>query len=100
MLQAQHCSLHLVQEFDRATSTVRARPIMSKKSAPWLILATGNLGNKIHVDETAGIYISTDAGWSWRHVSMMGSYMSTDAGRSLRHVSMKGSYMSTDVCRS
>ena len=76
-LQAQHCSLHLVQEFDRVSSTIRARPIVSRKSAPGLILATGNMGNKIHVDETAGIYMSTDAGWSWRHVSWKEKLYST-----------------------
>ena len=63
------CSLHLGQEFNRVNANTRPRPILSKKSAPGLIIATGNTGDRVHLDETAGIYLSADAGWSWSHVS-------------------------------
>lgn len=54
--------------FDRLYAGSRTLPILSRKSAPGLIIATGNTGPKLHIDMSVGIYISANAGYTWRQV--------------------------------
>ncbi|XP_053408510.1 sortilin-related receptor-like isoform X2 [Mercenaria mercenaria] len=63
-----NCSLHVSQKFHRLYASSRATPILSKASAPGLILATGNYGSKITVGESAGVFLSGDAGFTWHQV--------------------------------
>lgn len=55
--------------FNRLYIGSRTATILSKPSAPGIVIATGNTGTKLHVDSSAGMYVSTDGGWSWHRVS-------------------------------
>ncbi|XP_038610031.1 sortilin-related receptor isoform X2 [Tachyglossus aculeatus] len=64
---SQGCSLHLAQRLSQLLNfQLRRMPILSKDSAPGLVVATGsvgkNLANKVNV------YISSSAGARWREV--------------------------------
>ncbi|XP_046665505.1 sortilin-related receptor-like isoform X3 [Homalodisca vitripennis] len=63
---ANNCSLHLSQKFAQMYPVTRAAPILSSKSAPGVILATGTLGSSLkgHV----GLYMSQDAGLTWSQI--------------------------------
>ena len=43
---------------------------MSKASSPGIVLATGNIGTKIHIDRETGMFVSADGGWTWHGVSV------------------------------
>lgn len=62
-----NCSLHLSQKFSQLYPDTRTPSIMSSKSAPGIILATGVVGKSLKGHY--GVYISTDAGITWRLVS-------------------------------
>uniref|UniRef100_A0A8C5QIZ1 Sortilin-related receptor n=1 Tax=Leptobrachium leishanense TaxID=445787 RepID=A0A8C5QIZ1_9ANUR len=69
------CSLHLAQPLSRMmTFQLRVMPILSKESAPGLIMATGTLGK----DMTGKInmYVSSSAGVRWRE-SLLGAHYCT-----------------------
>lgn len=68
------CSLHLSQEFSQLYPASPAKPILSKKSAPGLILATGTIGTSLKGHPA--LYLSTDAGINWYQVRR-GSYLYT-----------------------
>lgn len=67
MLQDDACSLHLTQKFAMWYPSTRLTPILSSKSAPGLIVATGVYGKTMKGH--ASVYISRDAGVTWRQVS-------------------------------
>ncbi|KAH3868410.1 hypothetical protein DPMN_031557, partial [Dreissena polymorpha] len=69
-----NCSLHLTQLFDRLYAGSRTTPLVSSDSAPGIIIGSGNVGSKIHVDESVGIFLSTDAGFSWNQV-LLGKHL-------------------------
>ncbi|CAG9765567.1 unnamed protein product [Ceutorhynchus assimilis] len=58
------CSLHLSQKFSQLYPESRSVPILSSKSAPGVIIATGVLGNNLKGHY--GVYISLDAGLTWK----------------------------------
>ncbi|XP_044254445.1 sortilin-related receptor-like isoform X1 [Tribolium madens] len=60
----QNCSLHLSQKFSQLYPDTRSISILSSKSAPGLIIATGVLGKSLKGHY--GVYISSDAGQTWR----------------------------------
>ncbi|XP_030833611.1 sortilin-related receptor isoform X4 [Strongylocentrotus purpuratus] len=64
------CSLHLSQKFSQSAPGSRTIPILSKASAPGLILATGKVGKTLLGNETMGfnVYLSATAGASWYEV--------------------------------
>ncbi|KAL5019680.1 hypothetical protein ScPMuIL_002572 [Solemya velum] len=62
----ENCSLHLNQEFSHLYPGSRAVPILSKSSAPGLIMATGSLGNSIKHE--ADVFLSSDGGFTWHEV--------------------------------
>ncbi|KAJ8316151.1 hypothetical protein KUTeg_006165 [Tegillarca granosa] len=61
-----NCSLHLSQEFQRLHPGSRWVPILSKKSAPGIIMATGIVGTNMKRDPD--VYLSTDAGFTWHMI--------------------------------
>jgi hypothetical protein len=63
----ESCSLHLAQNFHYYHSEARTVPILSKKSAIGLVMATGTLGSRIGTEMNA--YVSNDGGIMWREVS-------------------------------
>lgn len=62
----KNCSLHLSQKFSQLYPDTRTPSIMSSKSAPGIIMATGVVGTSLKGH--FGVYISTDAGITWRMV--------------------------------
>ncbi|XP_076274083.1 sortilin-related receptor-like [Rhynchophorus ferrugineus] len=65
-LPAKECSLHLNQKFSQHYPETRSVTILSSKSAPGVIIATGVLGSNLKGHY--GIYISVDAGLTWRQI--------------------------------
>lgn len=65
------CSLHLSQEFSRLYPGSQVQPILSRPSAPGILLASGTVGRnlKSHQD----LFVSRDAGNTWFQV-MDGTY--------------------------
>lgn len=63
---ANNCSLHLSQRFNLLYPDTRSVSILSSKSAPGIIMATGIIGESLKGH--TGVYISRDAGLTWSHV--------------------------------
>ncbi|XP_025784663.1 sortilin-related receptor [Puma concolor] len=62
---AQGCSLHLAQRLSQLLNLqLRRMPILSKESAPGLIIATGSVGKNLA--SKTNVYISSSAGARWR----------------------------------
>ncbi|XP_034941871.1 sortilin-related receptor-like [Chelonus insularis] len=59
-------SLHLSQRFSQLYPVTRSASIMSSKSAPGIIMATGVLGSSLKGHP--GLYVSRDAGLTWKQV--------------------------------
>ncbi|XP_063217852.1 sortilin-related receptor-like [Bacillus rossius redtenbacheri] len=57
------CSLHLSQRFNQLYPLSRAVPILSSKSAPGIIMATGTIGKSLKGHP--GVFLSRDAGLTW-----------------------------------
>lgn len=68
--QSKNCSLHVGQSLSHRYPSSEMTPILSKKSAPGLILATGTLGTTLKNHHTC-LYVSVDAGINWFQVSCM-----------------------------
>lgn len=66
LFQAEGCSLHLSQKFAQLYPLTRGVPILSSKSAPGIILATGSIGTSLK--NKPGIFLSRDAGLTWKQV--------------------------------
>nr|XP_020038653.1 sortilin-related receptor-like [Castor canadensis] len=65
---SQGCSLHLAQRLSQLLNLqLRRMPILSKESAPGLIVATGSVGKNLA--SKTNVYISSSAGARWREVS-------------------------------
>ncbi|XP_048483491.1 sortilin-related receptor isoform X4 [Plutella xylostella] len=71
------CSLHLCQKFSQlypvtsppgnvVTNELRSASIMSSKSAPGVIMATGVMGKSLK--GIPGVYLSRDAGLTWKRI--------------------------------
>ncbi|XP_069750812.1 sortilin-related receptor isoform X2 [Narcine bancroftii] len=61
----QGCSLHLIQRYNQLLNLQHRRvPILSKESAPGLIIATGSIGKSLA--NKPNIYVSNSAGALWR----------------------------------
>ncbi|XP_033333706.1 sortilin-related receptor [Megalopta genalis] len=60
------CSLHLSQRFSQLYPVTRSVSIMSSKSAPGIIMATGVIGQNLKGHPA--LYVSRDAGLSWKQV--------------------------------
>lgn len=60
------CSLHLSQKFSLLYPVTRSVSIMSSKSAPGVIMASGVIGKSLKGH--AGVYISRDAGVTWKQI--------------------------------
>ncbi|KAJ3591191.1 hypothetical protein NHX12_009138 [Muraenolepis orangiensis] len=59
------CSLHLAQRWSQLLNIqLRRMPILSKESAPGLILATGSVGRNLA--NKPNVYVSSSAGARWR----------------------------------
>nr|XP_018900989.1 PREDICTED: sortilin-related receptor-like isoform X1 [Bemisia tabaci] len=63
---AEGCSLHLSQKFAQLYPLTRGVPILSSKSAPGIILATGSIGTSLK--NKPGIFLSRDAGLTWKQI--------------------------------
>ncbi|XP_025152986.1 sortilin-related receptor isoform X2 [Harpegnathos saltator] len=60
------CSLHLSQRFSQLYPVTRSVTIMSSKSAPGIIMATGVVGPSLKGHPA--LYVSRDAGLTWKQV--------------------------------
>ncbi|XP_055591990.1 sortilin-related receptor-like [Uranotaenia lowii] len=60
------CSLHLSQKFSSLYPVTRSVSIMSSKSAPGVIMASGVVGKSLKGHP--GVYISRDAGLTWKQI--------------------------------
>lgn len=60
------CSLHLSQRFSQLYPVTRSVTIMSSKSAPGIIMATGVIGPSLKGHPA--LYVSRDAGLTWKQV--------------------------------
>lgn len=63
---AKDCSLHLSQRFSQLYPVTRSVSIMSSKSAPGIIMATGVIGPNLKGHPA--LYVSRDAGLTWKQV--------------------------------
>ncbi|XP_065553451.1 sortilin-related receptor isoform X3 [Lathamus discolor] len=62
---SQGCSLHLAQRLSQLLNfQLRRMPILSKESAPGLIIATGSIGK--NMAKKTNVYVSSSAGARWR----------------------------------
>ncbi|XP_072342495.1 sortilin-related receptor [Scyliorhinus torazame] len=62
---SQGCSLHLAQRYSQLLNfQLRRMPILSKESAPGIIIATGSIGNNLA--NKPNVYVSSSAGARWR----------------------------------
>ena len=64
------CSLHLTQKVSQLYPGSRSIPILSKKSAPGIVVATGVVGDTLAKDEDLhfNMYLSASAGVTWYEV--------------------------------
>uniref|UniRef100_A0A336L6F8 Sortilin-related receptor n=1 Tax=Culicoides sonorensis TaxID=179676 RepID=A0A336L6F8_CULSO len=60
------CSLHLSQKFSQLYPVTRSVSIMSSKSAPGVIMASGVIGKSLKGHP--GVFISRDAGLTWKQI--------------------------------
>ncbi|CAH2090468.1 unnamed protein product [Euphydryas editha] len=60
------CRLHLCQKFSQLYPVTRSASIMSSKSVPGVIMATGVLGKSLK--GIPGVYLSRDAGLTWKRI--------------------------------
>lgn len=60
------CSLHLSQKFSQLYPVTRSVTIMSSKSAPGVLMASGVVGKSLKGHP--GVYISRDAGLTWKQI--------------------------------
>ncbi|XP_053670657.1 sortilin-related receptor-like [Anopheles nili] len=60
------CSLHLTQKFCYLYPVTRSVTIMSSKTAPGVIMASGVVGKSLKGHP--GVYISRDAGLTWKQI--------------------------------
>ncbi|XP_045625309.2 sortilin-related receptor isoform X2 [Procambarus clarkii] len=72
--RATGCSLQVSQELSHLYPAAHTMPILSKASAPGLILATGTIGKSLKGHTS--LFVSTDAGINWYQV-LYGNYMYT-----------------------
>lgn len=63
---AKDCSLHLSQKFSQLYPVTRSVSIMSSKSAPGVIMATGVIGKSLKGHPC--VFISRDAGQTWKQI--------------------------------
>lgn len=63
VIPCKDCSLHLSQKFSQLYPVTRSVTIMSSKSAPGVIMASGVIGKSLKGHP--GVYISRDAGLTW-----------------------------------
>ncbi|CAH0560374.1 unnamed protein product [Brassicogethes aeneus] len=63
-LVVNNCSLHLSQKFSQLNPDTRSISILTSKSAPGIIVATGVMGKSLKGHY--GVYVSLDAGLTWR----------------------------------
>ncbi|XP_046384172.1 sortilin-related receptor-like isoform X2 [Ischnura elegans] len=63
---ADGCSLHLFQHLNQLYPMTRPVPILSSKSAPGLIMATGIIGKSLKGQP--GVFLSRDAGLTWHQL--------------------------------
>ncbi|XP_033100199.1 sortilin-related receptor-like [Anneissia japonica] len=59
------CDLHLAMRYTQTYPGARIQPILSKSSAPGMIMATGSVGDTLN---SSDIFISSSAGVDWREV--------------------------------
>ncbi|XP_069974716.1 sortilin-related receptor isoform X2 [Penaeus vannamei] len=69
-----NCSLHVSQELSHLYPSTHDFTVLSKKSAPGLIIATGTIGASLKGHPA--LYLSSDAGINWSEV-LIGNYLYT-----------------------
>ena len=67
LFQSKGCSLQVGQSLSQYYPRTEMSPIVSKESAPGLILATGTIGSTLKGHTS--LYVSVDAGIVWYQVS-------------------------------
>ncbi|XP_033641107.1 sortilin-related receptor-like isoform X1 [Asterias rubens] len=86
------CSLHLSQRFSQYYPGSRSVPILSKESAPGMIMGTGTMGANLGASTNFDVFKSSSAGASWYKVLEGPHFFSFgDHGGVLAAVSQYGS---------
>ncbi|XP_014768390.1 sortilin-related receptor isoform X1 [Octopus bimaculoides] len=62
-----HCSLHVSQELEHLYPNSHSQPILSRESAPGLIIAAGTVGSRIK-QYNQNVFLSVDAGLTWHEI--------------------------------
>ena len=70
--QAFNCSLHLSQKFSMLFPSLKMQPILSRNTAPGLIVASGVVGSSIK--GKPNVYLTDNAGLTWHHI-LSGNYI-------------------------
>ena len=68
LFQFYGCTLHLLQDFIFGPR-YRVAPILSNENAIGLVMGSGVLGYTLKQETTPSVFLSSDAGYSWREVS-------------------------------
>lgn len=66
LINCSKCSLHLSQKFSQLYPVTRSVSIMSSKTAPGVIMATGVIGRNLKGHPC--VFISRDAGQTWKQI--------------------------------
>ncbi|GAB1604830.1 sortilin-related receptor-like isoform X2 [Argonauta hians] len=68
-----HCSLHVSQELEHLYPNSHSEPILSRESAPGLIIASGTVGSRIK-QYHQNVFLSVDAGLKWHEILLENHY--------------------------
>lgn len=64
--KSKTCSLHLAQQLSKKLPSSRSIPIASSESAIGIVMGSGNVGDSLK--RRSDVFLSADAGLSWREV--------------------------------
>ncbi|CAG7823437.1 unnamed protein product, partial [Allacma fusca] len=67
-----NCSLQINQRLSEIFPVTRAVPVLSRKSAVGIIMATGTVNNSLKGHQ--GVFMSTDGAVTWKHL-LQGNYL-------------------------
>ncbi|XP_064651569.1 sortilin-related receptor-like isoform X2 [Lineus longissimus] len=69
-----NCSLHLSQKLTQFYPGTHAAPVLSRESAPGIVIGTGMLGQSMNKTRMEDIFLSSDGGLTWNLV-LQGHYI-------------------------
>ena len=69
IFQTNNCSLHVSQMLSRFYPGDQSQPVLTRDSAPGLVIASGTLG--VNLKSRLDLFVSSDGGVSWYKVSII-----------------------------